>query len=266
MFGNWNNNTNFGSSNFGSSNFDKTSSNGFSVSVSNSTIKYVDSHKYYALRHEDEYKIILKNDNTTQCDANVWVDGTLVGVWRLKPYSSAQIERPANENRKFTFFKENSKSAQSVGIVAGASQNGVIKVVFKPELRVNTTFSNSNYESDCFGSNEKRRTSKCKSSTSYSSMSNRGVSFGREVEDNDCMMEGCMPQSASLSNSTLSAGATGLGQHSNQYFSSTSALSNIDTNNVTTIEIRLVVDGASPQYVPLKEYEPKYNIFAPPRI
>lgn len=101
---------------------------GFSVRVPQAQ----ESDQYVHLRHGDEYSLRLRNQNGRRCDAVVKIDGETVGTWRIGRNSSIEIERPANSDRKFTFYKLGS----SEGDAAQLKNNdglGLISVTFKPE-------------------------------------------------------------------------------------------------------------------------------------
>jgi len=89
---------------------------------------------YVRMRHAQTYSIRLRNDQSVCCDARVEVDGTHVGTWRVEPHSSIEVERPANDDGHFTFYKLGSAEASKAGGSKG-SQSGLIAVTFKPGLR-----------------------------------------------------------------------------------------------------------------------------------
>lgn len=176
--------------------------NGYSLSIINSDTNssakkiVISGESYFAIPHRSEYRIRLSNTNGSRCDATVWIDDINVGVWRINSYDSIILERPADESRKFVFLRENSDEAYETNI-RKRSNNGLIKVVFKPEQRI-----------ICY------------------------EHASPKIYYN---------QSATLS--SYSAGATVLGDRSDQRFDSVKALDSIDEDNVTTIYARLVVDN-----------------------
>ena len=91
------------------------------------------SHNYVALKNNTEYKLQLINDRSTDCMAEVYIEGDLVGTWFINAKGSITINRPANTPRKFTFFKENDSRAKNAGVIVGQSFNGVLRVVFYPK-------------------------------------------------------------------------------------------------------------------------------------
>ena len=91
---------------------------------------------YIALDNNTEYAIRLFNDRDIIADAEVYVDGELVGSWRIDAHDSITIERPGDIRRKFTFFSERSSEAFEAGVERGRDENGLIKVVFKPKKQI----------------------------------------------------------------------------------------------------------------------------------
>src|SRR5437588_410462 len=111
-----------------------TNLNGFSVNIIGDNVIHFKKgeHNYYAVPHLSEYKIKLSNNRPTRCDAEISIDGDLVGTWRVESFDSITIERPANLNRRFIFVQERSNIAEQVGI-RSSKDNGLITVIFKPE-------------------------------------------------------------------------------------------------------------------------------------
>ena len=238
---------------------DNISINGFLLGViSNgysSRKKIIDGSNYFLLQHGSPYKLKLFNDrgtwcdpdenvspgdtlsrrllrSGTVCDAEVWIDGEKIGAWRISAYGDILIERPSNINRKFVFLKEGSYSARSAGIVRGATDNGLIKIVFKPKR-------------------EKIFYNNIAPFTYDASVRTWEGSGFRPPADNGSEMKFCgmmgMSNLAPLQNSTfqqnLSHGATALGGRSDQEFGTASPIYDVDTENITTIMTRLLVDG-----------------------
>ena len=76
---------------------DQISINGFSLGIMNpidTRKKVINGANYFLMRHGSSYKLKLYNDRSTKCDAEVWIDGEKVGVWRIEAYGSTTIERP----------------------------------------------------------------------------------------------------------------------------------------------------------------------------
>lgn len=204
----------------------ETSVNQFGVSVMSEFGKIKSSGDYYPLINGSEYKLYLRNGSNARCDAEVWIDNEKVGMWRINPHNSITIERPAAMARKFTFLEETSLEARSVGAVVGAAENGLVRVVFKPELERRDWYYGNAIP---LGIN-----------TVGSTLRNCNLDHGLESATFSAT-----PQYSFSSENTLdrsSAGITALGDHSNQRFNTTNSLRSIDTENITTINIRLVVD------------------------
>lgn len=215
---------------------DKMNLNGFSLGI---TAVHGDSEKvkiegvdYFSLAHGSEYSLSLSNNRSERCDAHVVIDGDKVGVWRINPYSSINIERPVDVKRKFIFLAEDSAEADDAGIPRGRSQNGLVKVTFKPEKTYYRDFSN------------------CRCSKNHDYL--QATSFGMSNTKGANITLG---MNNSYANESFSAGATGLGDRSFQNFSTTGKLTHIDHSNITTIQTRLVVPNyhSSPRVIRLRD-------------
>lgn len=88
---------------------------------------------YVEMRHNTQYSLYLKNHREVPCDAEVTIDGIRVGTWRVNAHDEIQIERPVHDTGHFTFFKVGTDDAREAGI-AKNSNNGLISVLFKPEV------------------------------------------------------------------------------------------------------------------------------------
>lgn len=90
---------------------------------------------YVAMRHNTQYRIKLANHGSRLADAEVFIDGQRVGEWRIKSFSSAEIERPVHDTGRFTFYMEGTPEAIAAAIKQ-SSELGLIKVIFKPEEKL----------------------------------------------------------------------------------------------------------------------------------
>ena len=96
--------------------------------------KNEESNGQVVMSHEEEYKIQIKNQSNRRSDVELFVDGSPVGTWRLNPYQTATLERPADVQRRFTFVK---KESQEGGLLGGKKSDlGLITAVCKPEKQV----------------------------------------------------------------------------------------------------------------------------------
>lgn len=195
---------------------------------------------YVAMQNGATYQIMLRNGRSTRADVNVTIDGESIGSWVVRPYSHVLIERHANIARKFTFFNEKSSEASSAGVTAGASQNGLVKVTFKPEKvrpqayaalqsRRDTTWLG--YRGDRGDANPRASDESYRGGDRYS---------GDRYSVN--AMSNC--SESTRGGDRYSSGVTLLGEESRQRFNTTTALTDdqIDHANITEITLRMVVD------------------------
>lgn len=199
--------------------------NNFSVRVSPGREK----EGYVALRHGQEYRITLRNDNDTKCDAHVCVDGKEIGIFRVHPHASATIERPADVSRRLTFFKSGTQEAEKANLDAVKDDDlGLIQVKFIPEKRREV------YRTSGAGGQSVNT-----SNSPLRSLWLSGYNGNRESDPR-------------LATKGMSAGGTGLGQQSSQQFTTASPIKEIDEARVTTISLRLVCDDSEDEISELK--------------
>jgi len=89
---------------------------------------------YVQMTHATPYTIVLCNDGDFRCDADVSVDGRLVGTWRVNKRETVGLERPVHDTGRFTFYQTGTPEAAAAGIREDAN-TGLIRVIFKPEMR-----------------------------------------------------------------------------------------------------------------------------------
>lgn len=87
---------------------------------------------YVLLGHNTKYSISLINDNATDCDAEITIDGNEIGVYRVRALNSIMLERPSSQNGCFTFYKLDSREGVQASLKKGQDL-GLISVIFKPE-------------------------------------------------------------------------------------------------------------------------------------
>lgn len=185
-----------------------SSVNDFTVSVRGG--EAVPGRKDYAsLRDGQEFAIVMRNGRSTPADAELTIDDTIMGKWRVPAFQSVSIERPQSSARKFTFLKEGTSRALKAGVPTGDEQNGLVTVTFTPEMPSDVRYAGLQAES------------------------------GLSLE--------------SVSPAGYSSGGTALGAASQQTFGSTAALRNIDAQNITTVNLRLVVKNAEPELVSVRQ-------------
>lgn len=167
---------------------------------------------YVDMLHGQQYSLQMRNARQERCDARVVINGEHVGTWRIDPLQSININRPAHDTGKFTFYRLSSQEGQRVAPVSASADPGLISVTFTPELAVRPVqlapepFLSRSLEG-----------------------STRSMSFGGSHA------------------STRSAGVTGLSGQSHQRFGTAGSI-NYDHEQRTTINLRLVcVDNDGPR-------------------
>jgi len=176
-------------------------------------------HTYYAVPHRSEYRVKMHNNTKYRVNATLVVDGEEMGRWRIEPYTDITIERPSHSQRKFTFVSETSSEAVMGGVDTGNCMNGLIEVTFVPEIVCNK---------NVWG--HMKRT--------------LGVPMTNSAMTRNCFNESC-------TSANYSAGATVLGDNSEQNFGTASNIIE-DYSRKVTKRIRLVVDESNKPYCSIK--------------
>lgn len=89
---------------------------------------------YVEMDHGVKYTIKLSNSGQLRCDAEVQIDGKMVGVWRVPSEKTIIIERPVHDTGRFTFYLYDTLEARKAGLVKG-DKLGLVSVLFKPEKK-----------------------------------------------------------------------------------------------------------------------------------
>lgn len=58
---------------------------------------------FFCMKDCEEYSIFLKNNGNAKCDAKIYIDGELIGVWRISPLQSSIIYSPICVPKKLIF-------------------------------------------------------------------------------------------------------------------------------------------------------------------
>ena len=203
---------------------------------------------YVALTNGSTYALKIFNNHDTRCDIEVFIDGEEVGKWIIHAHQHIRLERPANQARKFTFFKENSRVAKRTGVVSGAYYNGLVSVIFKPQKHniAYTAYASLSPESSSYSRQESSLRASSPQRSSYRASSPERSSY----------------RASSPERSSYRSGATVLGERSDQTFSNVTPLTSdqIDWKLSTEVSVRLVVEES--QYVPLSprtSYPPRLD-------
>lgn len=180
---------------------------------------------YVPLSHGEQYSIALENNTSDRVNLCVKVDGASVGKFQLPPNSSGTLERPADDNGRFTFFAAGTSEAQSSGeAMVGRQDKGLVEVTFVPErkrpptnlLHQNYILPSRGYSDTLFPAN-------------MTGCVNDSYPYG-------AMRGGVTTQSCSKG---LSAGITGMTGHSSQQFGTASHITE-DASRTVVITLRLV--------------------------
>ena len=190
---------------------------------------------HVGLRHGSVYQIrCLNHWHDRRCDAEVTVDGKILGSYRLDASGTITLERSYLDNGRFTFFRADSPEGQAV--LAGEvtpSNRGLIQVTFRPEYKPLPVFRKA-----YFAPYPNMET------PTYPPQWKPEPLVARGMSTNDCN-----PSSPQFVNCSApvgaSAGVTGLTGHSDQSFVTVSNL-NYDLSGEVVITLRLVCEESTP--------------------
>ena len=171
---------------------------------------------YIPLRNGQEYRIQLVNGGYTEADADVKIDGEMIGKFRVPAQSDIVIERPADDRkaRKFVFAAEKSGLAREAGVMTGMEENGLVEVTFVPE-KERVVYTSASIQPSRYSATPSSSRFETKSMAAPASAAPR-------------MMQ------------QMNAGATVLGDYSDQKFQRTREITVIDYARVVTLVARLV--------------------------
>lgn len=192
---------------------------------------------YVEMEHGKKYSIRMTNHRNVACDAKVMVDGKECGTFRLRPYKSLALERPAHDHGHFTFYALGTSEARQVGLDGTDPNLGLVQITFTPErVSFGPTYRTANSAWSKGETLEHHGLSGASDTTNYYTES-------RTVEDTPSVAGACA--------STYTAGGTGLSGHSDQSFVEVFEL-NYDYSQQTVIHLRLVLGNDKPR--PLTSY------------
>ncbi len=179
---------------------------------------------HVAIRDSQQYTLRLINHcYDARCDVLVTIDGKDMGLYRINAGQQMILERSSLDNGRFTFFSAKSAAGQQVGAAGVAVDlRGLIFATFKPERRRERHVKTSVLRTHSVGMTQ--------------------PDFGEKHHLGECDM----PRGMSHVDSRLGAGVTGLTGHSDQQFTTVSAL-DYDPAGETTINLRLGVDEFNPR-------------------
>lgn len=111
--------------------------NNFSLSLLNSRdVQFENIDDTFYLNHGDTYKICLRNNSFNQkANANIFIDGKSIGMFRLNNNDKIIIERPAESAKKLTFYDAESVQGAMSRLDINSPDIGCLKVVIDVESR-----------------------------------------------------------------------------------------------------------------------------------
>jgi hypothetical protein len=258
---------------------------GTSASDPDPTLVTEGEHHYVQVTDHSEYGILLRNTRGVRSRAEIRIDGESVGTWILSAHQTVTIERPIKEKRAFTFVADTSAAAKSAGVVAGASQNGLVSVTFTPEKeqlfhsRGGASATRFRKESHGGDFSEASRDSSRRITNEKSMLccqescaDDDGAALADLVEAGSASMNSASAKPAAAGSaareslSKCKSGATVLGQTNNQAYHTVSDITDEDKENVTTIILRLIVAPPRPEFLGLHTLNKPISTSIPPPL
>lgn len=97
---------------------------------------------YVAMEHGVQYVIAMVNRSLNQrCDVELSVDGKSMGSFRVDAGGAFRLERPADDNGCFTFYRAGSSEADASGLSkVSSSDMGLIQARFRPEYQPKSAY------------------------------------------------------------------------------------------------------------------------------
>lgn len=214
---------------------------------------------YVEVPDQTQYKIRVKCLRQQKGDATIHVDGESVGTFRLHPYQTVTLERPAGVNKCFMFCHED--KLKSDKDLVGKEKNGLIAVDFVAETYKPALFGAS-LGSLRYGGYDGMQPM----SLGGSAPATRGFSFG----GGSAMP--CLTSMACSSTTSHASGLTMLGESTTQSFQKVGELSDIDEKSRTRIAVRLIGPAKKEPLTPLQKEkgldtnDEYHKMSDPPRI
>lgn len=202
--------------------------NNFSLSLLDNNNEYilcVDGN--FFLKHGTEYKILITNQSDCRANADIFVDGKNVGLFRIEKKNNILIERSADNQkaRKLTFFNVSSKEAKMGQIDSSNRDIGKLQIKIQkeatPKQDKKVVFASCT-ETDGIYSTKKVDNRHNHDETSFRTSSRKATD---ETETDSCVRE--------------SIGGTALGRPSDQCFRQAN---HIETDNdIIILEARMLL-------------------------
>lgn len=192
---------------------------------------------YVEIQHGKNFKLQMHNFRNVACDAKVSIQGSEMGTWRIPALGKIEIERPEQEESKFTFYETNSAEGEMVGGVKNDPLNGLVQVTFTPAKVVTwqTTHIHHHYNDyyhDWYPSWPYRF-------PVWYDASGSSVLDSVPISVNYCLSGGSSSAASVPSTAENFEGTVGLAGHSDQQFVPVASL-DYDLSQQTTISLRLI--------------------------
>ncbi len=218
------------------------SGGGFSLSIGE---RGEDGRGYVRMEHGAVYSVCFRNNLGRAADAELTIDGLPMGTWRLAAYRNACIERPADDNGRFTFYRAESSEGYAVGSgQVTRSDKGRVSVRFIPEVeRVYPV------------------------PTPYAPTPRYDGAESEMMADEGMAQGYAMPSQRKMTRpeSRLGAGVTGLTGESGQRFGTAGSIER-DWADAVTLELRLVHDPRMDRPTDPRPLPGRYDKLAPPPV
>jgi hypothetical protein len=237
--------------------------NGFSVSVPQALEEKSDG--YVVLNHAQPFSIRLHNHhrdngNSKPADAEIWIQGKLMGIWRVPANQTIVIERSTEDDGKFTAYRNGSTEAKQIGLDATSDENGLIKVVWKPGYKPERPHTHIITSPTIIWPYVPYCPPEPWTTEPYLDWdTGYKITYG---DNTTCNAISATRSCSYTSSNDLCGGGVGLSGHSSQNFSETEALSYDETS--TTIYLRIAFRDNEPR--PLKSVVYKVETNIPRRL
>jgi len=193
---------------------------------------------YVEIEHGKQYTLVLRNDRSERCDAEVSIDGKSIGTFRIEPHGNIRLERKPDDEGRFTFYRLGSDEAEKAELgCVSVSDLGLIRVVFTPESRPVTIATYSPPYSEPWYCPWRTTTA------------NAPDDLNIYTTDTICRADS-VNCSMTAGFSSRAPGGTGLSGHSHQQFQEVGGMC-LDYCQQTTIHLRLVEGSKQDEPRPL---------------
>lgn len=216
---------------------------------------------YVEIEHGKQYTLVLRNDRSRRCNAEVSIDGKRIGTFRIQAHGNIRLERKPDDEGRFTFYRPGSTAAERADLGSvSASDLGLVKVVFTPESQP-VTIIYPYYSRPYYPYSYEQPWYPCADTSATISVDESDTSIAA-----NCLATNNPSYSVTASCSSRgdgqSAGGTGLSGHSDQQFREVGDMC-LDYCQQTTIHLRLVEGSKQDEPRPLRPVQTSNPIPSP---